>query len=369
MKLIKIVTMIGTRPEIIRMSETIKRLDSNPNFEHILIHTGQNYDYELNQIFFDDLNLRAPDVFLDAAGPSAASTIGKVLIKLDEWLEINPIDAFLLLGDTNSGLGALAAKKRKIPVFHCEAGNRSFDERVPEEINRRIIDHFADINLPYSNHAKSNLIFEGLSEKSIILTGSPMKEVFHANKHRIEESRILSDYKLKSKKYFLVSAHREENVSNKIEFLKLTNTLNQVAESYRYPIIVTTHPRTRKEFDASGILLNPLIQLLKPLNYSDYIQLQLNAFCVLSDSGTISEECAILGFPAVNIRYSQERPEAYEIGVLPLVGLEFNDVLKGIKLVTERLEAPPTPIDYQSANFSERVINVLISNLNNKEVL
>jgi UDP-N-acetylglucosamine 2-epimerase (non-hydrolysing) len=363
MRQIRIATMIGTRPEIIRLSETIKRLDASPGIQHTLIHTGQNHDYELNQIFFDDLNLRTPNVYLDAAASTPSAMIGQVLIKLDEWLANNPINAFLVLGDTNSALGAIAAKKRKIPVFHCEAGNRSFDERVPEEMNRRIVDHFADINLPYSTHAKNYLLLEGLSEENIVLSGSPMKEVLQANESKIKQSSILSTLKLEIKKFFVVSAHREENVSTLTELLKFTSTLNQLARQFQYPIIISTHPRTKKELDAAGVQLNPLIQLLKPLNYSDYIKLQLNAYCVLSDSGTISEECAILGFPAVNIRYSQERPEAFEIGVLPLVGLEYKDVLKGIELVTNRLDAPPIPVDYQSSDFSKKVIKTVLSHI------
>jgi UDP-N-acetyl-L-fucosamine synthase len=360
-----IVTLIGTRPEIIRLSETIKQFDLLSNIQHTLIHTGQNYDHELNQIFFDDLSLRSPDVFLNAALNSTVSTIGNILIQFDGWLANHSVDALLVLGDTNSSIGALAAKKRKIPVFHCEAGNRSFDERVPEEINRRIVDHFADINLPYTRHARQYLIAEGLSEEKIVLSGSPMKEVLQANEVKIESSSILTTLNISSKQYFLVSAHREENVSNETELQKLTNTLNQLASDYNLPIIVSTHPRTKKELDQAGVKLDSLIRLLKPLNYSDYIKLQLNAYCVLSDSGTISEECAILGFPAVNIRYSQERPEAFEIGVLPLVGLEYNDVLKGIELVTNRLDAPPIPVDYQSSDFSKKVIKTILSHIEN----
>jgi UDP-N-acetyl-L-fucosamine synthase len=362
---IKIATLIGTRPEIIRLSQTIKQLDTNPNINQTVIHTGQNYDFELNQIFFDDLELRTPDVYLNAAAATPSSTIGQVLIKLDEWLAENPVDGFLVLGDTNSALGAIAAKKRNIPVFHCEAGNRSFDERVPEEINRRIVDHFADINLPYSGHAKRYLLTEGLPEEKIVLTGSPMKEVLHAQEGKIASSSILSTLGVTKKEFFLVSAHREENVSNPVELQKLTYTLNQLAQKFQYPIIVSTHPRTKKELDRSGVELHPLIRLLKPLNYSDYIHLQLHAYCVLSDSGTISEECAILGFPAVNIRYSQERPEAYEIGVLPLVGLEYTSVLEGIELVTSRVGAPPIPVDYQSDDFSHRVIDAIVSYIKN----
>jgi UDP-N-acetylglucosamine 2-epimerase (non-hydrolysing) len=365
MRPIRIATLIGTRPEIIRLSQTIKELDARDEIVHTLIHTGQNYDYELNQIFFDDLELRAPDVYLNAAAVTPSATIGHVLIKLDEWLANNPIDAFLVLGDTNSALGAIAAKKRKIPVFHCEAGNRSFDERVPEETNRRIVDHFADINLPYSRHARQYLIAEGLPEDKIVLSGSPMKEVLQANEAKIERSPILNTLKIEPKEYFLVSAHREENVSNQTELLKLTHTLNQLAKDYQLPIIVSTHPRTKKELDRAGVKLHSLIRLLKPMNYSDYVKLQLNAYCVLSDSGTISEECAILGFPAVNIRYSQERPEAFELGVLPLVGLEYQDVSTGIELVTQRLDAPPIPVDYQSADFSSRVIYAIIAYIKN----
>ncbi len=360
MKIIKVATLIGTRPEIIRLSETIKQLDLSNHFEHVLIHTGQNYDYELNQIFFEDLSLRQPDVFLEAADSTPSKTIGQILIKLDDWLSTNPIDALLVLGDTNSALGALAAKKRKIPVFHCEAGNRSFDERVPEETNRRIVDHFSDVNLPYSKNAYQYLLQEGLPEEKIVLSGSPMKEILLAQKEKIAKSNILSTLSLTKGQFFLVSAHREENVSHPIELAKLTNTLNQLAIIYKLPIVVSTHPRTKKELDAQGIKLDQLIQLVKPFNYSDYVHLQQHAFCVLSDSGTISEECAILGFPAVNIRYSQERPEAYEIGVLPLVGLTYEDVKKGIDFVTSRQEPIPIPVDYEVTDFSQRVIDTII---------
>jgi UDP-N-acetyl-L-fucosamine synthase len=361
---IRIATLIGTRPEIIRLSETIKRLDESDLFDHTLIHTGQNYDYELNQIFFDDLELRAPDVYLEAADKTPSKTIGQILIKMDEWLSNHSIDAFLVLGDTNSALGALAAKKRNIPVFHCEAGNRSFDERVPEETNRRIVDHFADVNLPYSRNALQYLLNEGLPKDRIVLTGSPMKEILLAQKGKIDQSVVLSNLALSKQNYFLVSAHREENVSNPKELSKLINTLNQLAKDYQFPIIVSTHPRTKKELDLAGVQLDSLIRLIKPFNYSDYVHLQQYAFCVLSDSGTISEECAILGFPAVNIRYSQERPEAYEIGVLPLVGLDYQDVKKGIDFVTTRQEAIPIPIDYQEADFSKRVLDAIVSHLN-----
>jgi UDP-N-acetyl-L-fucosamine synthase len=361
---IKIATLIGTRPEIIRLSETIKRLDESDLFDHTLIHTGQNYDYELNQIFFEDLELRAPDVYLEAADKTPSKTIGQILIKMDEWLNNHSIDAFLVLGDTNSALGALAAKKRNIPVFHCEAGNRSFDERVPEETNRRIVDHFADVNLPYSRNALQYLLNEGLHKDRIVLTGSPMKEILLAQKGKIDQSVVLSNLALLKQNYFLVSAHREENVSNPKELSKLINTLNQLAKDYDFPIIVSTHPRTKKELDLAGVQLDSLIRLIKPFNYSDYVHLQQHAFCVLSDSGTISEECAILGFPAVNIRYSQERPEAYEIGVLPLVGLDYQDVKKGIDYVTTRQEAIPIPIDYQEADFSKRVLDAIVSHLN-----
>jgi len=361
-----IATLIGTRPEIIRLSQVIKRLDGLTHVNHILIHTGQNYDYELNQIFFDDLSLRAPDVYLEAAGKSATATIGQVLIKLDAWLEDNPLDAFLVLGDTNSALGALAAKKRKISVFHCEAGNRSFDERVPEEINRRIVDHFADVNLPYSSNAKEYLLAEGISPNRIITSGSPIKEVLEENKSRINSSQILQKLSLTSKQYFVVSAHREENVSQKIELSKLITTLNLLAKKYSLPIIVSTHPRTKKELDSLGITLDPNISLVKPLGYCDYIQLQQHSKCVLSDSGSISEECALLGFPAVNLRYSQERPEAFELGVLPLVGLEFNEVMNGMEFMMNRTTPANVPIDYQTSDFSNRVVNAILSHIQNK---
>ncbi len=358
----KIMTVVGTRPEIIRLSQFIKRLDEFDGVEHVLVHTGQNYDYELNEIFFEDLGLRKPDYFLNAAGNTASETIGNVLIKIDSLLiDVKP-DAFLVLGDTNSALCAISAKKHKIPVYHCEAGNRSFDDRVPEEMNRRLIDHIADVNLPYSQIARQHLLSEGLPSNRIIVTGSPMREILDAQKDRILQSKILESLGLNKKDYFVVSAHREENVSNPIEFKKLLESLNSLARDYKKPIIVSTHPRFKKELDASKQKMEKNIIFSKPLNYSDYVHLQMNAKCTLSDSGTISEEAAILGFPAVNIRYSQERPEAFEMGVLPLVGLEYHEIRLGIEWsLTKQSKAP---IDYLEPDFSNRVLNCLLSQNN-----
>jgi UDP-N-acetyl-L-fucosamine synthase len=361
-----ICTVVGTRPEIIRLSAVLKKLDKFEPIRHILIHTGQNYDYELNQIFFDDLGLRAPDYFLEAAGDTPTKTIAAVLDKLDALLTTLQPDAFLVLGDTNSALAAIAAKKHYIPVFHCEAGNRSFDDRVPEELNRRLVDHIADINLPYSRHARDYLLREGIAPSRIVVTGSPMKEVLELQADKVKKSMILSTLDIQKNNYFLVSSHREENVSNPVELKKLVNTLNGLATEYKLPVIVSTHPRTKKELEKLNLKLNPNIRLIKPFGYSDYLRLQRDAKCVLSDSGTISEEAAILGFPAVNIRYSQERPEAFEKGILPLVGLDFESVRRGIDWVLSRSTSPQIPEDYQSTDFSDRVINTLLSYIQNK---
>jgi UDP-N-acetylglucosamine 2-epimerase (non-hydrolysing) len=355
----KIMTVVGTRPEIIRLSQLIKRLDDFDGVEHVLVHTGQNYDFELNEIFFEDLGLRKPDYFLNAAGKTPSETIGNVLLKIDSLLiDVKP-DAFLVLGDTNSALCSISAKKHKIPVYHCEAGNRSFDERVPEEMNRKLIDHIADVNMPYSQIARQHLLSEGLPSNKIIVTGSPMREVIEAQKDKIERSKILNNLNLTIKEYFVVSAHRAENVSNPNELKKLLDSLNQLAKDYNKPIIVSTHPRFKKELDKSGEVMNPIIQFIKPLNYSDYVHLQMNAFCTVSDSGTISEEAAILGFPAVNIRYSQERPEAFEMAVLPLVGLEYEMISTGIDLALKNNGG--IPFDYLENSFSSRVLNCILS--------
>jgi UDP-N-acetylglucosamine 2-epimerase (non-hydrolysing) len=356
----KIMTVIGTRPEIIRLSQLIKRLDAFESIEHILVHTGQNYDYELNEIFFEDLGLRKPDYFLSAAGNTASETIGNVLIKIDPLLiDLKP-DAFFVLGDTNSALCAISAKKHKIPVYHCEAGNRCFDERVPEEMNRKLIDHIADVNMPYSQIARQHLLSEGLPSNRIIVTGSPMREILDSQKDKILQSKILESLGLNKKEYFVVSAHREENVSNPTELKKLLNSLNQLAKEYNKPIIVSTHPRFRNETDKSGEKMDSIIKFIKPLNYSDYIFLQMNALCTLSDSGTISEESSILGFPAINIRKSHERPEASEMGILPLSGLEYKSIALALDYVLTRESRFNIPADYSNTNFSLVVSNVLI---------
>jgi UDP-N-acetylglucosamine 2-epimerase (non-hydrolysing) len=327
---LKVMTVVGTRPEIIRLARVMSALDNSKAIEHIIVHTGQNYDYELNQIFFDDLQIRKPDYFLNAAGEAATETIGKILINIDPLLEQVKPDAFLVLGDTNSCLCAIPAKKRHIPVFHMEAGNRCFDQRVPEETNRKIVDHVSDINLTYSDIAREYLLREGLPADRIIKTGSPMFEVLNFYKNEIENSDVLSRLSLEQHKYFVVSSHREENINNSSNFNNLISSLNLIAEKYNYPIIVSTHPRTRKMIDAKGITLNKNIQLLKPLGFNDYNALQINARAVLSDSGTISEESSILNFPALNIRQAHERPEAMEETSVMMVGLNPERILQGL---------------------------------------
>ena len=363
MKRLKVMTVVGTRPEIIRLSEVIKAIDLAKNtFEQVLVHTGQNYDYELNEIFFEDLGLRKPDVFLAAAGETALSTIGNILIKIEKILDEHRPDLFLVLGDTNSALCAIAAKKKKVPVFHMEAGNRSFDERVPEELNRKIVDHISDINLPYTTLSRQYLLREGLPADRIIKTGSPMKEVIKSNRHKIDQSKILQQLNLKDKQYFVVSAHREENINEEIHFQNLIATLNLIAKEYQQPIIVSTHPRTKKMIDAKLIKLDPLVQLLKPLKFSDYIKLQMHARVVLSDSGTINEETSILGLRALNIRDAHERPEAMEEASTPFVGLESNKVLLGISLLESTDKRVIHPVeDYEIDNVSNKMVRLLLS--------
>jgi UDP-N-acetylglucosamine 2-epimerase len=339
MKKLKVMTVVGTRPEIIRLSCVLHKLDHSEAIEHILVHTGQNYDYELNQVFFDNLRLRKPDFFLDAALGSASSTIGNILIKIEEVLASVRPDAFLVLGDTNSCLCAIPAKKMKIPVFHMEAGNRCFDQRVPEETNRKIVDHISDINLTYSDIAREYLLREGLPPDRVIKTGSPMYEVLETFRHDIESSNVLERLGLQAGQYFVVSAHREENISS-TNFEELVRALNWMAENYRMPIIVSTHPRTKKMIDQKGSTFNSLVQLAKPMGFFDYVKLQKNAKAVLSDSGTISEESSILNFPALNIREAHERPEAME----HFNGVRFNHVT-----------------DYSMPNVSDKVIRILIS--------
>ena len=358
-------TVVGTRPEIIRLARVMSALDDSLAIEHIIVHTGQNYDYELNQIFFNDLQIRKPDYFLNAAGSSATKTIGKILINIDPLLEEIKPDAFLVLGDTNSCLCAIPAKKRHIPIFHMEAGNRCFDQRVPEETNRKIVDHISDINMTYSDISREYLLREGLSADRIIKTGSPMFEVLHHYLPSIKSSNILKRLQLECNKYFVVSAHREENINSDLNFSGLVSSLNLVAEKYDLPIIVSTHPRTRKMIDVKGIVLHKNIQLLKPLGFNDYNALQLHSKAVLSDSGTISEESSILNFPALNIRQAHERPEAMEEASVMMVGLNPERILQGlIQLESEKSGDERTfrkVADYSMPNVSDKVVRIIIS--------
>lgn len=365
MKKLKVVTVVGTRPEIIRLACVLNALDKNKAIDHTLVHTGQNYDYELNEIFFDDLGIRKPDHFLNAAGKNATETVGNILIKIDPLLEeINP-DAFLVLGDTNSCLCAIPAKKRKIPIFHMEAGNRCFDQRVPEETNRKIVDHTADVNLTYSDIAREYLLREGLPADRIIKTGSPMFEVLGQFKEKISKSKILEDLKLKKEEYFVVSSHREENISDPKNFEGLITSLNQIAEKYKYPIIVSTHPRTRNMLDSKGLKTHELIQFMKPMGFTDYNALQCNSFAVLSDSGTISEESSILNFRALNIREAHERPEAMEEASVMMVGMNPERILQGLVSLEAQKRAPERNfrqvIDYGMPNVSEKVVRIILS--------
>lgn len=358
-------TVVGTRPEIIRLSSVIKKLNSSASIEHILVHTGQNYDYELNEVFFQDFGIKKPDYFLNAAGKNATETIGKILIAIDPLLEQEQPDAFLVLGDTNSCLCAIPAKKRQIPIFHMEAGNRCFDQRVPEETNRKIVDHISDINLTYSDIAREYLLREGIPADRIIKTGSPMFEVIHSRLPEINASSILESLKINKSGYFVVSAHREENISSDKNFFALIATLNAVADHYNLPMIVTTHPRTRNRIEATGVILNPLIQLIKPLGFIDYIKLQMSAKAVLSDSGTISEESSILNFPALNIREAHERPEAMEEASVMMVGLNQERVLQSLvileaqKNTEERVTRQVS--DYSMPNVSDKVLRIILS--------
>jgi UDP-N-acetylglucosamine 2-epimerase len=369
MKKLKVMTVVGTRPEIIRLSRVMVALDSSPSIEHITVHTGQNYDYELNEVFYADLGIRKPDYFLNAAATTPTATIGQILVNIDPLLEEVQPDAFLVLGDTNSCLCAIPAKKRKIPIFHMEAGNRCFDQRVPEETNRKIVDHISDINLTYSDIAREYLLREGLSPDRVIKTGSPMFEVLTHYLNQIQASKVLNDLKLEPQKFFVVSAHREENISSDKSFEKLLLSLNAIAEKYHYPIIVSTHPRTRKKLEtvqSTGTLeLNPLIQWQKPLGFSDYNALQLNAFAVLSDSGTISEESSILNFRALNIREAHERPEAMEEASVMMVGLEPERILQGLAQLEQQhvgtIRNYRPVADYSMPNVSEKVVRIILS--------
>lgn len=363
MKKLKVMTVVGTRPEIIRLSRVLAKLDDH--CEHILVHTGQNYDYELNQIFFDDLGIRKPDHFLGAAGASSAETIGKVIIAVDAVLgELMP-DAMLVLGDTNSCMAVIPAKRRKIPVFHMEAGNRCFDQRVPEEINRCIVDHTADINLTYSTIAREYLLREGLPPDMLIKTGSPMFEVLTYYRARIDASDVLARVGLAAEQYFVVSAHREENIESDQSFAKLVAVLNAVAEDHNLPVIVSTHPRTQKRIDATGVSFHPQVRLLKPLGFFDYVKLQLLAKAVLSDSGTINEESSILNFPALNLRETHERPEGMEEAAVMIVGLEVERVRQGLTILQTQPRGADRALqlvsDYSAPNVSDKVVRIIHS--------
>lgn len=359
---LKVMTIVGTRPEIIRLCEIIRKCDRY--FDHVLVHTGQNYDYELNQVFFEDLGLRAPDYYLNSVGKNLGETMGNIIAKAYElFLEVKP-DAVLILGDTNSALSAIPAKRLKIPIFHMEAGNRCFDENLPEEINRRIVDHISDIHLPYTEHARRYLMAEGVRKEHIYVTGSPMAEVLHLYEKQIAESKALETLGLEPNRYFLVSAHREENIDNPRNFLSLMQALNTVAETYQLPVIYSTHPRSEKRIKDQGFQFHPLVRSLKPFGFFDYNKLQQNAYCVLSDSGTVPEESAIVGFPAVSIRTSTERPEALDKGGIILGGVTGKDVLQAVELARAMYDngelGVPVP-DYTDTNVSVKVVKIIQS--------
>jgi len=365
MKRLKVMTVVGTRPEIIRLSRVLARLDEY--CDHVLVHTGQNYDYELNQIFFDDLGVRKPDYFLNSAtgANSAAETIGNVIGGVDRVLaEVQP-EAMLVLGDTNSCLSVIPAKRRKVPIFHMEAGNRCFDQRVPEETNRRIVDHTADINLTYSSIARDYLLREGLHPDQVIKTGSPMYEVLTHYRSRIQSSDVLTRLQLEEGSYFVVSAHREENIESPTNFGKLVAALNGVAEAYGLPVIVSTHPRTQKRIDATGASFNPLVRLMKPLGFHDYVKLQMSARAVLSDSGTINEESSILNFPALNLREAHERPEGMEEAAVMMTGLELERILQGLAILANQARGGERSMllvkDYSAPNVSDKVVRIIQS--------
>lgn len=365
MKKLKVMTVVGTRPEIIRLSRVLSALDASDAIDHVIVHTGQNYDYELNQIFFEDLGLRRPDYFLEAAGKTATETVGNILIKIDPLLEELKPDAFLVLGDTNSCLCTIPAKKRHIPIFHMEAGNRCFDQRVPEETNRKIVDHTSDINLTYSDIAREYLLREGLPADRIIKTGSPMYEVLNHYLPEIEASNVLETLGLENGKFFVVSSHREENINSEKNFRGLMTSLNAIADKYKYPIIVSTHPRTKNMIDKMRIEMRPEVQFLKPLGFHDYNALQKCAYAVLSDSGTISEESSILNFRALNIRQAHERPEAMEEASVMMVGLSPERILQGLAQVLQQAVGSERNFrlvaDYSMPNVSQKVVRIIIS--------
>lgn len=353
----KVMTIVGTRPEIIKLACVIPELDKYT--EHILVHTGQNYDYELNEIFFDSMGIRKPDIFMEAAGKDAAETIGNVIIKSDELFKKHKPDAVLLYGDTNSCLAVISAKRNRIPVFHMEAGNRCFDQRVPEELNRKVVDHLSDINMTLTEHARRYLVAEGIPAETVIKVGSSMKEVLAHNAQSIDDSDVLDKLGLNQKGYFVLSAHREENVDSEQNFTDLVESIHAIGDTYKFPIIFTVHPRTQKLIDSKGIKLHELVRPMKPLSFADYIKLQQNAFCVISDSGTITEESSLLGFPAITVRQAHERPEGMDEGTLIMTGLSKDTVLDSIKVVT----AARMPIvkDYDVDNVSQKVVRIIMS--------
>ena len=362
--MLKVMTIIGTRPEIIKLSRVINELDRFT--KQIIVHTGQNFDYELNEIFFNQLQIRKPDYFLDAAGSSASATIANVITKSDEVMEMEKPDAVLLYGDTNSCLSVISAKKRKIPIFHMEAGNRCFDQRVPEEINRKIVDHLSDINMPLSEHARSYLLDEGLRPETIIKTGSPMREVLEFHKSDIDNSNILEKEDLQKGEYFIVSTHREENVDSEKNFADLLESLNAIVDKYQKKVIVSTHPRTRKKLESLEFVNdNPMIEFMKPFGFLDYIKLQMNAFCVISDSGTITEESSILKFPAITVRQAHERPEGMDEASVIMTGLRKETILNAIDVVTAHYAEGENTIhsisDYSPDNVSKKVVRIILS--------
>ena len=362
MKKLKVMTVVGTRPEIIRLSAVINKLDKSEAIEHILVHTGQNYDYELNEVFFEDFKLKKPDYFLNSAVGTAIETIGNILINIEKVIDKEKPDAFLILGDTNSCLTAIAAKRRHIPIFHMEAGNRCFDQRVPEETNRKIVDHIADINLTYSDIAREYLLREGLLPDRVIKTGSPMYEVIKSKLDDINNSDVLNKLNLEKGKYFVVSAHREENINSEKNFMNLVESLNAIADKYNFPVIISTHPRTRKMIEEKSIKFNPLVNLLKPLGFNDYVKLQIESKAVLSDSGTISEESSILKFRALNLREAHERPEAMEEASVMMVGLKKERILQGLEILeTQEKDTLREVYDYSMPNVSDKVLRIILS--------
>lgn len=362
MSKLKVMTIIGTRPEIIRLSEIIKKCDIY--FDHILVHTGQNWDYTLNKVFFEDLGLREPDYYLDSVGNTLGETMGNIIAKSYDLITKEEPDALLILGDTNSALSAISAKRLKTPIFHMEAGNRCFDENLPEEINRKIVDHISDVNLPYTEHARRYLLAEGIRKEHLYVTGSPMLEVINKHREKIEQSDVLKQLDLEKDKYILVSAHREENIDNQKNFFSLMTAINQIAERYNMPVIYSTHPRSKKFIDERGFVFHPLVRSLKPFGFFDYNKLQLNAFCVLSDSGTLPEETSILDFPSVSLRTSTERPEAFDKGGVILGGIKTEDIIQAVELAREMWENNDKGIEvpaYADENVSVKVIKMIQS--------